>query len=292
MIGVDLGGTRIKVGKVENGRIVATQAADTMAQSGPTVVLDTIAATVRAIDPRPFAVGLAIPGGVDPNGVCWKLPNIPGFEGVNMAEELKGRLGCRVVVENDATTAALGELHQGHGRTHRSFLMLTLGTGIGGGLVLDGVLRRGKHGFAGEVGHTPIDRNESAWPCGCGLRGCVESYAGTRGLLRKYQELGGQASEIAPIAEAARRGEPAATGTFERMGEVLGIAIAGFQNILDLDAIVFTGGISASFDLICPSLSRALTANVLNPPLAQIPLLVSELGGNAGLLGASYLTKL
>jgi glucokinase len=292
MIGVDLGGTRIKVGKVEGGKIVATRTANTMAQSGPTVVLDTIAETVRAVEPQPDAVGLAIPGGVDPNGVCWRLPNIPGFEGVNIAQELKNRLGCRVVVENDATTAALGELHEGHGRAHRSFLMLTLGTGIGGGLVLDGILRRGKHGFAGEVGHTPIDRTETGWPCGCGLRGCVESYAGTRGLIRKYEELGGHASEIAPIAGAARRGEPAATATFERMGEVLGIAIAGFQNILDLDAIVFTGGISASFDLILPSLSRALIANVLNPPLGKIPLLVSELESNAGLLGASYLTNL
>ncbi len=292
MIGVDLGGTRIKVGRVEQGSIGETRTERTRAEAGPTAVLDAIAQAVRSLEPNPEAVGLAIPGGVNPDGVCWRLPNIPGFEGVPMGRELERRLNCRVVLENDATAAALGELRAGHGRNHRSFLMLTLGTGIGGGLVLDGVLRRGRHGFAGEAGHTPINRRDRDWPCACGLFGCVESYAGTRGLLRKYAEHGGHADEILPIAEAAERAEPAALATFAMMGEVLGIAVAGFQNLLDLDAIVFTGGISRSFSLIEPSLRAALLTHVLNPPLSEVPLLVSELGDAAGLLGAAYLTTL
>ncbi len=292
MIGVDFGGTRIKVGRVVEGELKQTLSVNTAASAGPEGVLDIIADAVRQIEASPAGVGLAIPGGVNPEGRVWRLPNVPGFEGVNIVEKLSSRLGCRVVVENDATTAALGELRLGHGRTYPSFLMVTLGTGIGGGIVLDGRLRRGRHGFAGEIGHTPIERRSDAWTCGCGLTGCLESYAGTKGLLRKYAELGGHATEIRPIAEAARRGDVAGTETFAAMGLALGIAIAGFQNTLDLDAIVFTGGISASFDLVEPSLRAALRRFAFAPPLAEVPLLISELGDKAGLLGAAYLTEL
>lgn len=292
MIGIDFGGTRIKVGRVSGATVVQSQSVATRASDGPSQILDLIAETVRQIDPNPKAAGLAVPGIVAPDGVCLRLPNVPGFEGTNLAVELGSRLDCRVVVENDATTAALAEMVQGHGRSYPSFLMLTLGTGIGGGVVLDRHLRRGAHGFAGEVGHTPIERSESAWGCGCGLKGCLESYSGTKGLLRKYAELGGQADEILPIAEAARRGEQAACETFAMMGRALGIGIAGFQNTLDLDAIVFTGGISSSFDLIRPSLTQALEKFAFAPQLASVPLLVSELGDRTGLLGAAYLTTL
>lgn len=292
MIGVDLGGTRIKAGIVERDEIRRSLSVDTDAEKGPTHVLDVIAQTVKQLEPRPQSVGLAIPGGVNPEGKVWRMPNVPGFEGVNIAQELSQRLGCRTVVENDATTAALAELHLGHGRTHASFVMVTLGTGIGGGVVIDRRLRRGRHGFAGEIGHTPVDRSASGWPCACGLRGCVESYAGTKGLLRKYSELGGSAQEILPIAEAARRGEQAACATFESMGEALGIGLAAIQNTLDLDAIIFTGGISASFDLVEPALRKSLVRYAFGPPLAQVPLLVSELGDKTGLLGAAYLSTL
>jgi glucokinase len=259
---------------------------------GPAHVLDVIAETVSRLEKNPSAVGLAIPGGVNPEGICWRMPNVPGFEGFNVSAELKARLGCRVVVENDATTAALAELKLGHGRTHSSFAMVTLGTGIGGGIVIDGQLRRGRHGFAGEIGHTPINRSDTGWPCACGLHGCVESYAGTRGLLRKYAELGGKADEIRPISEAARQGNVAAVATFAAMGEALGIGVSAIQNTLDLDAIIFTGGISPSFDLVEPALRASLKRYVFGPPLAEVPLLVSELGERTGLLGAAYLTTL
>src|SRR5664279_4776375 len=285
MIGVDLGGTRIKAGVVINGELTDSISVNTQAENGPAQLLDVIAETVRKLDRCPAAVGLAIPGGVNPEGLCWRLPNVPGFEGINISAELTQRLGCRVVVENDATTAALAELYLGHGRSHPSFAMVTLGTGIGGGIVIDGHLRRGRHGFAGEIGHTPVNRSGAGWPCACGLQGCVESYAGTRGLLRKYAELGGTADEIRPISEAARRGDGAARTTFAAMGDALGIGLAALQYTLDLDAIVFTGGISASFDLIESALRSSLTKYVFGPPLADIPLLVSELGDRTGLLG-------
>jgi glucokinase len=290
MIGVDFGGTHIKAGVVEDGRIARVLHVDTHAGSGPAELLGTIARVVRELDAAPNALGVAIPGEVDSEGKCWRLPNVPGFEGVPIARELSGRLGCRVVVENDATTAALGEHLYGHGREHSSFLLATLGTGVGGGLVLRRKLWRGKSGFAGEIGHITIEATPEAWPCACGKRGCMEAYAGTRGLLRKHAELGGDAkASIADIAARAHQGDAAAREVFSAMGHALGTGLAQIQNVLDLDALVFAGGISASFDLIQPTLSEALAARAFSPPLASVPLLVSTVGEHIGVIGAACL---
>jgi glucokinase len=256
-------------------------------------VLDSIAAAVLTLGSDPNAVGVAIPGEVDSEGRCWRLPNVPGFEGVHVAEELARRIGCPVAVENDATTAALGERLYGRGRDYASFLMVTLGTGIGGGLVLGHQLYPGAYGFAAEVGHINVDRSDSAWICSCGLFGCMEAYAGTKALVRKFRELAGhEVEEVLPIAASARRGEPAGVQCFEMMGRALGRGLADIQNLLDLNAIVFSGGISASFDLLEPTIREHLRKNTFAPPLGDVALLVSELGERAGVIGAAYLTTL
>ena len=292
MIGVDFGGTQIKAGVVRDGAVVQSKTAPTPAGSSPETVLKTIADTVLELDPKPASVGVAIPGEVDSEGRCWGLPNVPGFKGVHFGEGLSLRLGCPVAVENDATTAALGERLYGHGRRHGSFLMMTLGTGIGGGLVIGHQLYPGTYGFAGEVGHCTVDSDPDAWPCSCGMRGCLESYAGTRGLLRSFAEHGREASEVLDIANSARAGQDAGLKTFARMGTAIGKALANVQNVLDLNAIIFTGGVSQSFDLIEPHIRVALRANCFARPPAEVPLLVSELGARAGVIGAAHLTSL
>ena len=288
MIGVDFGGTQIKGGVVEGDAIVRTESIAT--RGAPPDVLDAIAAVVKRLDAHPSAVGVAIPGECDDAGRCYRLPNVPGFEGVPIAAELSRRIGCPVGVENDATTAALGESRQGHGRAYASFLMVTLGTGIGGGVVIDRRVRRGAHGFGGEIGHVPIDRSPSAPLCGCGLRGCVEAFAGTHALLARYRDLGGTCSEILDIAEAAKTDERARR-VFDEMGEALGFMLTAVQNTLDLDAIVFSGGVSKSFALVEPSLRRTLRARAHAVPLGEVPLLVSALGDRAGIVGAAHLLE-
>ncbi|MBW2272273.1 MAG: ROK family protein [Deltaproteobacteria bacterium] len=291
---MDFGGTRIKVAVVEGAVIERSADLETQSGAGPGEILDAIADQVRALAPGPEAVGLAIPGEVDSSGKIWRLPNVPGFAGVAMARELRERLGCPIVVENDGTAAALAEALFGHGREHPSFMMLTLGTGIGGGLVLDGNPHRGAHGFAAEVGHVSIERGAiepgaDPWQCGCGRYGCMEAYAGTAGLLRRFAELGGQANEIREIAESARRGEDAGRLVFEGMGEALGLGITTMQNLLDLDAFVFTGGVSRSFDLIEPALRRTLRDHGFAQILSEVPLLLSGLEDRAGVIGAAHL---
>jgi glucokinase len=288
-IGIDLGGTRIKVAKVE-ADVILEEVSIATPSGGPQAVLEAVAESVRRLDSKPSAVGFAIPGEVDAEGYCYRLPNIPGFERVRIAGVLEPLLHCPVYVENDGNAAAHGEALFGFGRKYKSFAMVTLGTGIGGGVVLDGRIRTGAYGFAAEIGHIPIDSSETAWSCGCGQKGCVESYAGTFGLLRRFKEAGGgETTEIADVAKAARAGQAAGLAAFQMMAGALARCITTMQNLLDLDAIVFTGGVSQSFDLIEPALRAAVRKSAFAPPLADVPLLVSELGSRAGVVGSAHL---
>jgi glucokinase len=289
-IGVDFGGTRIKAGVVnDEGAIEYDAITETHAGAAPEKILDAIVAVVHGLNASPRSVGVAIPGECDDEGRCYRLPNVPGFEGYPIAPELKKRFGCPVEIENDATTAALGELKFGYGRAHKSFAMITLGTGVGGGIVIDGTVRRGRYGFAGELGHVPIDRSPDAAKCACGQRGCVEAYASTHAVLERASVGGRRPSDMREVAAAAKRGDPSAFAAFDEMGVALAWMITSVQNTLDLDAIVFSGGISAAFELIEPSLRRTLRARAHARPLGEIPLLVSELGDRAGIVGAAYL---
>jgi glucokinase len=270
---------------------LTAESVDTPHTAKPAEVLDAVAHAVELLGATPASVGVAIPGEVDESGRCYRLPNVSGFEGLPIASELSRRLGCPVVIENDASTAALGELLYGWGAHHASFLLVTLGTGVGGGIVLDGRMRRGAFGFAAEIGHILVDSSSSAWPCACGQTGCMESYAGTHGLLRRYAELGGSAHEPADVAAAAIAGDERARKAFASMGEALGIGLAQVQKVLDLEAVVFAGGVSQSFDLIEPALRASLREHVFGAPTADVPLLVSALGAHAGIIGAAALPE-
>lgn len=292
MIGVDFGGTRVKLADVEGAEIVRRTSIETPVGRSAGQILDAIAEAVLAWGAAPPRFGMAIPGEVDAQGKCVRLPNVPGFEGVEIAKELSLRTRADVTVENDGTTAAYAEALFGHGREHASFLVVTLGTGIGGGLVIGRRLVRGRNGFAGEVGHVTVDASADARPCACGNRGCLEAYAGTRGLLDRFREEGGAATEVKDIAESALRGEHAGRASFAQMADALAIAMNSIQNVLDLDAIVFTGGVSQSFGLIEPLLREGLRRRRFAEPLAEVPLLVSELGEGAGVVGAAHLPAL
>lgn len=288
-IGVDFGGTAIKIAEVDEANILRATSIPTPVGASPAAIMDAIASAVGAVTASPPTIGVAIPGEVDATGRCYRLPNVPGFEGFEIARELENRTGADVVVENDGTTAALGESLFGHGRAHPSFIIVTLGTGIGGGLVLGRRLVRGAHGFAAEIGHLTVDSRPDAPACVCGNRGCLEAYAGTRALLADFERHGGTAREIKDVAHSARTGEQAGRAVFAAFADVLAIALNSIQNILDLDAIVFTGGIANSLDLVEPRLRAALRKRSYAAPLGEVPLLVSELGDKAGVIGAANL---
>lgn len=280
-IGIDWGGTCIKAAIVDGANVRGFARVDTPV--GASAILDAIAGLVRLLDSGAGSIGLAIPGEVRDDGRCWRLPNVPGFEDVNIAAELKQRTGLPVGVENDATAAALAERLYGWGNTYRSFLLVTLGTGVGGGLVLDGQLRRGRSGFAGEIGHVLVSSAPDALVCGCGKRGCMEAYAGTAGLLKAY---GGGAHTIQQIAEA---GGAAAEAVWKQLGAALGSGLGSLNNSLDLDAIVFTGGVANSLEKFEAHIRAAFAQRAFAPPLAEVPLVISKLSEHAGVIGAAHL---
>lgn len=292
LIGVDFSNAVIKAGIVDDGRVLRSMLADTPPGAAPGQILDTIARVVNALGARPDAVGIAIPGEVNTDGRCWRLPNTRGFEGVRIAEEVSRRLQCPIAVENRATAAALAERLYGHGQRHQTFLLVSLETGIGGGLVIGHQLYPGSNGFGAEIGHICVDTSPDAPLCACGQRGCVEAFAGTRAVLRKFAELGGKAQELATVAASARRAEWIGVMAFETMGRALGRALATVQNFLDLGAVVFAGSAAQHLDLLEPYVREELRLKAFAPPLAEVPLLLSDLGENAAVIGAAYLTTL
>lgn len=287
-IGVDFGGTNIKAAIVDNAAVSRHVSVPTNAQAGPKAVLTALADAVARLAARAEHVGVAIPGEVDDAGVCFKLPNVPGFDQFPLRDELQARLGCPVAIENDATAAALAERLFGWGNQYRSFLLVTLGTGIGGGLVLDGNLRRGRGGFAGEIGHVLVDSSPAAWPCGCGRIGCMEAYAGTRGLQRHYAALGGKAGDVRAMLDPA---DPHAHALLAFLGQALGSGLASLNNALDLDALVFTGGVAGVFDRLLPHIRSTLRQRSYSEPLGNVPMVASKLGEHAGVIGAAWLPR-
>ena len=285
-IGVDFGGTSIKAALVEGAQVLRHAAVPTGGGRPWREVLADLGALVRGLHESPQAVGVAIPGEVDEAGNCHRLPNVHGFDCVPLGPELRRLLGCPVCIENDATAAAHAEHLFGWGRQHGSFLLVTLGTGVGGGLVLQGRLVRGRSGFAGEIGHVLVDSSPGAWPCGCGLRGCMEAYAGAGGLLRAAREAGSNADSVAAVMV---QGGLAREKLLAQLAWALGTGLAGINNTLDLDALVFTGGIANSLALLEPSLREALRARSYHRLLAEVPVLASRLGEHAGVIGAAWL---
>lgn len=308
-IGVDVGGTKVAAGVVdEDGRIIATTRRDTPADDTARTY-DAIAAAVHELS-RGYAVeavGLGAAGFVDERrSTVLFAPNL-AWRREPLRAVLEQRLGLPVVVENDANAAAWAEVRFGAGRGEQHVVALTVGTGIGGGIVLSGQLLRGRFGVAAEIGHLTVVPDGRA--CGCGLRGCWEQYASGRALLAKAQELvcgspappgelvrlaGGRPERITGelVTLAARAGDPTALRSFEEIGWWLGCGMAQLAAVLDPGLFVLGGGVSEAGELLRVPAARAfeefLTARK-HRPAAEVR--TAELGQEAGLVGAADLAR-
>ncbi len=301
--GVDLGGTTVNIGRVEtDGSATFLRQIPSLVHKGASDVASRIAEAIGEMA-GPAAiqgVGIGVAGLVDAErGVLQEAANFPQWHQVPLAELLAERLHAAVYLENDANAAALGEYNFGAGRGCRFMLMVTLGTGVGGGLVLDGKIYRGGHGVAGEFGHMTIDLNGEL--CGCGRRGCVEAYVGSKALIRSALELrrsrpesplhGYDAETLTPkiICELARKGDEASRLVFARAGEKLGAALGNVANLLDIERVVIGGGVAGAGDLLFEAAEKKLRETALNLANSQVVLLPSQLGNAAGVIGAASL---
>jgi glucokinase len=294
--GVDLGGTNVTIalGTAE-GKVTAERKIPTNSHEGPEAVLRRIAETVKSLGGAPRALGMGVPGLVDLDaGVTKFLPNLPTqWRDV----PVRKTLGGEVYLLNDVRTATLGEMTFGLGRDAKTLAFFALGTGVGGGVAVDGKLRLGPNGTAGELGHQTI--LPEGPPCGCGNRGCLEALAsapaiaaeGVRLLLsgnapKLHETVGGDASKVTPEA-MARSGDPAALEAIARAGRYVGIAVSNVIVSLRPDLVVIGGGVSGLGEtLLAPVRDevRARVGKLFGPQPTRIER--SALGDRAGILGA------
>ncbi|HEY8673203.1 MAG TPA: ROK family protein [Candidatus Dormibacteraeota bacterium] len=300
LIGVDLGGTSIRAavatGEVTHGEPVHR---DTPSRDGPAAVLDAVADCARQAAAGAPIRGLAIgiPGPIDPRaGVVHDAPNMSGWNEVPAAAMLTERLGCPVVLSHDAAAAGYAELKAGAGRGARHLLFITVSTGIGGALFIDGDLYDGATGSAGEVGHTPI--SDDGPPCGQGHPGCLEgTSSGTAiasraraelaaGTVSSLSSLDGASIDARAIVIAANAGDELSLRVFHDAGHALGRALGGFINVLSPDAIVIGGGLIHAGDLLLEPARHAVTQIAFEIPARRCKIVTAALGTDAGLIGA------
>ncbi len=308
VVGVDIGGTKVLAGVVDgNGAVTATARRTT---PGRRVVASRVEdalveAVLEAADGRPLAgVGVAAAGFVDSGGErVMFAPHLP-WQGEPLRDLLQERLGCPVVLDNDANCAARAEAHHGAARGAVSALVITLGTGIGGAVLLDGSVVRGANGMAGEFGHMQVVPDGQA--CECGRRGCWEQYSSGNALVRDVRGLMvDQPSVLADMCDgnpdlitgpmvtaAAEQGDLVARGAFASVGDWLGVGTANLVAAFDPELVVVGGGVSAAGDRLLDPARAALHRTLVGASHRIVPdLVAAQLGPRAGMIGAALLVS-
>jgi glucokinase len=306
---VDLGGTNLRAANIDrDGRIHERVRIPTPGSKPASEVVSAIAAAVRECEVGSLTrgahagnVSVVIPGSVHvETGVVFNAPNIPSLQGFELAPALERALGRPVLLENDANAAALGEMWRGAARGYQTILCLTLGTGVGGGVILDGKLWRGADGTAGEIGHTTVDPFSDV-KCKCGNNGCLEVYASATAIVRMTREaLAEHPSSLLhstttddltseKVFRAASAGDERALQVFQRMGVYLGIAMANLINIFNPEMIVIGGGVSAAWELFAGHARAEVMKRAFPVPAQRSKIVRAECGDDAGLIGAAWL---
>ncbi|MEI8119355.1 MAG: ROK family glucokinase [Actinomycetes bacterium] len=309
-IGIDVGGTKVLGGVVdESGKVLTTARKDTPRQGG-SALTQTIADVAKELlaQHSVSSVGVSAAGFVSSDRkTMLATPNIADWNGVDLDGQLTKLIGLPVVIENDANAAAWGEAKFGAGKNQDHMMMLTVGTGIGGGIVVNGALYRGAYGIAAEFGHMRVVPDGHI--CGCGARGCFEQYASGNALLRHAREAINASPEVArnllsrgdgtvagltgqAITEAARDGDPVALAAFNTTGQWLGAGIASLSVLLDPACVVIGGGVIDAGEILLKPTRESLERNMPFAGKHPYPkIIAAQLGNEAGLVGVADLAR-
>lgn len=298
-IGVDIGGTNIRAALINSSGEVESKVKESTGRKPVAVLHKLIDSLYSKHSKQICGIGLAVAGIIDRDeGIVLRSPNIQGLTGVNLEAEVKSRYKTCIVVENDANAAAYGEKCAGAGRDFKSFVILTLGTGIGGGIVMNNKLLS----VAAEVGHMSINANGQQ--CACGNVGCLESYAsasviienavseaekGNSSILRNLYNGNFYKLSAEDIYKAALDGDVLSRSVLREAGKSLGIGIANLINILSPDAIILTGGLLGAWNIYVDSAIQEASKRALKELYAKVKIIPSSLGDNAGIIGAAKL---
>ncbi len=294
-IGVDLGGTNLRAAAIDrDGNVLRKTSGGTKLSAGREAVIDDIVASIVKLRDRLGAdgllgAGIGVPGFiVIEKGLVVGSPNLPGFEDFPVRDEIERRLSAPVVLENDANAAALGEKWMGAGRFVNDLVLLTLGTGIGGGVISEGKVLHGFVGMAGEIGHITV--NPSGNPCACGNHGCLEKHASATAIVATARMLGlGDHITSEGVYRLAEEGNESAKRVFESMGSALGIALANLVNIFNFPLYLLSGGVLPAWDFFAPTMFRELETRSFTYKKTRTRVEKGILGNEAGLYGAAYL---
>jgi glucokinase len=298
VIGMDLGGTNLRVAGVSAaGELVALHREPTAAREGPGPVIDRILAAIARVSGIVARSGGSVRGVVlgAPGIICTgegtivASPNLPGWRDVPLRDKVAAATGLPVLLENDANAAAYGEYWHGAGQGCGSLVLLTLGTGVGGGLVLGGELWRGADGMAGEIGHVTVEPGGRT--CRCGNAGCLETYASATAVVESYRELSGleEAVSAEEVNLRAHEGDANARQAYRQAGRALGIAFANLVNLLNPERIIIGGGVLPAWDLFMPAAEQELRRRAFAAPAARVSFAPAALGDLAGVTGAAGL---
>ncbi len=309
VIGLDLGGTNSEFGIVDqNANIIASTRVKTAGHGNdPNQYVDDCVAALRPIIEQVggiekiHAMGIGAPNGNYYSGAIEFAPNLPWKGKIPLAQMFSERLGIPVRLTNDANAAAMGEMQYGAARGMQNFIMITLGTGVGSGIVVNGQMVLGCDGMAGELGHVIVEKDGRQ--CGCGRKGCLEAYCSATGVARTAREIIEKTDkptilrdipldkiESKDVAIAAGKGDEVAKQIFEETGRILGEACANFAAFSSPEAFIFFGGLTKAGDLIMEPIKKAYEKSVLRIFKDKAKFLVSELdGAGAAVLGASAL---
>ena len=305
VLACDLGGTNLRMAAIDSkGKILHRLKADTPKAKRAVEVVEAIVKAAEecraAVENRGEikALAAAVPATINvKEGVISKAPNIPSLDGFRFVSAISAELNLPVILENDANSAAVGEHAFGAGLGFQNTITVTLGTGVGGGIIIDGKILRGIDGTAGEIGHICVEPFGA--PCGCGSRGCLEQYSSATAIVRLARELDNQYPKSilrgkfgltsADVYRAGLQGDELALEVFRQMGFYLGVALADLANVLNPEVIVIGGGASAGWDMFIHHVTEQIHERAFIEPAKRAKIARAVLSDDAGILGVGRL---
>lgn len=301
-IGVDIGGTSAKIGlfSTEKDDIVKTWSVPTLKSSDEMIIINSITESIKeqcaaySIEVNELVgIGIGVPGPVTEEGLVLKCANL-GWDVVDLRGIVSNLTGVQnVCVANDANVAALGEVWRGSGKEYGSIVMVTLGTGVGGGIIINERIHTGYAGAAGEIGHLTVNADETEH-CGCGARGCLEQYASATGVVRLAKQLFpekyGKELTAKDIFDEAKAGDEKALVIVDEFARYLGIALSGVAKVVAPQAFVIGGGVAAAGNIIIDTVKKYYDEYSLFA-LKNLPIVLASLGNSAGMYGSVRMVK-
>lgn len=297
-MGIDLGGTNLKVALLDlRYKIVDKRVLGTQRFFKKEILIRVIADSINRIiqdnklkRANILGIGLGLPGPIDvQKGIVHFFPNIPGWKEVNLKDILEKKLKLPVFLDNDANLMSLAEQKLGAARGFKNVVCLTLGTGVGGGIIIDATLYRGSTFASGEIGHLPL--NEKGPRCNCGGIACLETYIGNNRIIKEAKKLFGRRVLPEELSRLAKNKNRKAIELWSRIGGHLGVALSGIVNLLNPDVIVIGGGIAGAGKVLLDKIRETILRRAMRVQARHVKVFKAKLGNDAGLIGAAVLVK-